>query len=220
MITAAHVGVGIKGLEGQQAARASDYSIGEFKFLRRLVLYYGRESYRKNSTLICFNFYKNILLVMPIFWFGFWDGFSGQLIYDPWIFQFFNVFYASVPIILYALFDEEFPISKYLSITNKKNKYDAQREDTPNEKQELSCGKTKKEEKNKLEIEPKWYELGREGKLFNAKVFWAWMGNGFAHSIIVLFFWLTLLFFYYHYYYHFIFFGTNKIVIFNYKFYL
>ena len=28
MITAAHLGVGISGLEGQQAARASDYSIG------------------------------------------------------------------------------------------------------------------------------------------------------------------------------------------------
>lgn len=28
MITAAHIGVGISGLEGQQAARASDYSIG------------------------------------------------------------------------------------------------------------------------------------------------------------------------------------------------
>jgi len=30
MITAAHVGIGIKGVEGHQAARASDYSIGEF----------------------------------------------------------------------------------------------------------------------------------------------------------------------------------------------
>ena len=28
MITAAHVGIGISGLEGQQAARAADYSIG------------------------------------------------------------------------------------------------------------------------------------------------------------------------------------------------
>jgi len=28
MITAAHIGVGISGLEGQQAARASDYAIG------------------------------------------------------------------------------------------------------------------------------------------------------------------------------------------------
>lgn len=30
MITAAHIGVGIKGLEGAQASRASDYAIGEF----------------------------------------------------------------------------------------------------------------------------------------------------------------------------------------------
>jgi phospholipid-transporting ATPase len=30
MITAAHIGVGIKGVEGNQAARASDYAIGEF----------------------------------------------------------------------------------------------------------------------------------------------------------------------------------------------
>jgi len=28
MITSAHVGVGISGLEGQQAARAADYAIG------------------------------------------------------------------------------------------------------------------------------------------------------------------------------------------------
>jgi len=33
MITAADVGVGISGLEGCQAARASDYAIGQFKFL-------------------------------------------------------------------------------------------------------------------------------------------------------------------------------------------
>ena len=28
MITAAHIGVGIRGLEGQQASRSADYSIG------------------------------------------------------------------------------------------------------------------------------------------------------------------------------------------------
>jgi P-type E1-E2 ATPase len=69
MITAAHVGVGIKGLEGQQAARASDYSIAEFRFLRRLLFVHGRESYRRNSNLVCYNFFKNICLVLPQFWF-------------------------------------------------------------------------------------------------------------------------------------------------------
>ena len=65
MITAAHVGVGIKGKEGQQAARASDYSFGEFRHLKRLMYVYGRECYRKNTTCILFNFFKNMVMVMP-----------------------------------------------------------------------------------------------------------------------------------------------------------
>jgi len=68
MITAANVGVGILGKEGAQAARASDYAISEFRFLRRLMFYFGRESYRKNSLLIFFNFYKNVMLVLPHIW--------------------------------------------------------------------------------------------------------------------------------------------------------
>ena len=83
MITAGHVGIGIKGLEGQQAARASDYSIGEFKFLKRLLFFVGRKCYRKNPTLICYNFYKNMLLVLPFVWFGVFNGYSGKLLYDP-----------------------------------------------------------------------------------------------------------------------------------------
>ena len=34
MIQAAHVGVGISGMEGMQAARSADVSIGQFKFLK------------------------------------------------------------------------------------------------------------------------------------------------------------------------------------------
>lgn len=67
MIMQAHVGVGISGLEGQQAARAADYAIGQFKYLRTLLLVHGREAYRKNSFLVCYMFYKNVLFVMPQF---------------------------------------------------------------------------------------------------------------------------------------------------------
>ena len=118
MITAAHVGIGIKGVEGQQAARASDYSIGEFKVLRRLMLYYGRESYRKNSYLICYNFFKNMVLVLPQFWFGFLDGFSGQTTYNPFLFQLYNIFYASLPIVIYAVLDKEEKGSFFLKNPN------------------------------------------------------------------------------------------------------
>lgn len=108
MITAAHVGIGIRGVEGQQAARASDYAIGEFKVLRRLLLNHGREYYRRNATLICYNFFKNMILVLPQFWFAFYDGFSGISFYDQYLFQLFNLFYTSLPIFVYALMDKEY----------------------------------------------------------------------------------------------------------------
>lgn len=107
MITAAHVGIGISGLEGQQAARASDYSISQFRYLRRLLFVHGRECYRRNSILICYNFYKNVLLVLPLLYYGSLAAFSGQLIFNTWNYQLFNVIYASLPIVLYAIFDKE-----------------------------------------------------------------------------------------------------------------
>lgn len=162
MITAAHIGIGIKGLEGVQAARASDYSIGEFKLLRRLLLNVGRECYRKNALLIFYNFYKNMVLVLPHFWFGFINGFSGQLLYDPWIFQFFNLFYASLPIMIFALFDEEYPKNRYLDVF--------------------------RSEKNILEMKPELYEIGQKSKIFNNYNFWYWYFNGCFQGAVMMYF--------------------------------
>ena len=107
MITEAHIGVGIKGVEGRQAARASDYYFDEFRFLRRLLFVHGRESYRKNSNLILYSFYKNIMIVMAQFWWGTTNYFSGQTIYESVHYQLFNVIYTFLPIIIYAVLDKE-----------------------------------------------------------------------------------------------------------------
>ena len=107
MILAAHVGLGISGLEGQQAARASDFSVGQFCHMQRLMFVHGRECYRRNATLICYNFYKNVLLVTPLFFYGFFSVFSGQVLYNMWLYQLFNMFFASMPICVYAIFDKE-----------------------------------------------------------------------------------------------------------------
>lgn len=114
MITAAHVGVGIAGLEGKQAVRASDYSIAQFSFLKKLLFVHGRECYRRNSTLICFNFYKNVLLVMPLFFYGMFSVFSGQIFYNSWIYQLFNLLFASLPIVYYAVMDREMPVEELM----------------------------------------------------------------------------------------------------------
>ena len=56
MIQAANVGVGIAGEEGRQAVMSSDYAIGQFRFLTRLLLVHGRWSYKRLAEMIpCFS---------------------------------------------------------------------------------------------------------------------------------------------------------------------
>lgn len=112
MINAAHVGVGIAGLEGTQAVRASDFSIAQFRYLQRLMFVHGHECYRRNSALICYNFYKNMLLVLPLFWYGALSAFSGMLLYNQWTYNFYNMFYCFFPIFVYALTDKERPFEE------------------------------------------------------------------------------------------------------------
>lgn len=64
MICKAHVGVGIAGREGMQAAKSADFAIGKFKFLHKLLFVHGREDYRRNGEVVLYMFYKNVLYVM------------------------------------------------------------------------------------------------------------------------------------------------------------
>lgn len=68
MIQAAHVGVGISGVEGLQAARSADVAIAQFRFLKKLLLVHGAWSYQRISKVILYSFYKNITLYMTQFW--------------------------------------------------------------------------------------------------------------------------------------------------------
>lgn len=108
MILQAHVGVGIFGKEGQQAARSADYAIGQFKYLKPLLFFHGREAYRRNSLLILYVFYKNFLYVLTQFYFGFESAFSGQPLYEQFIYQLYNITMTSLPIMWYALYDFEY----------------------------------------------------------------------------------------------------------------
>ena len=58
MIQKADIGVGIAGEEGRQAVMSSDYAIGQFRFLQRLILVHGRWSYRRVAESIANFFYK------------------------------------------------------------------------------------------------------------------------------------------------------------------
>jgi len=70
MIMEAHIGIGVRGKEGTQAVRSADYAVSQFMFLLRLILIHGRWGYRRVSFLVCYYFYKNILLVFTEIWFA------------------------------------------------------------------------------------------------------------------------------------------------------
>lgn len=71
MIQMADVGVGICGQEGRQAVMASDFAMGQFRFLKRLLLVHGHWNYQRIGYLILYNFYRNAVFVMMLFWYVF-----------------------------------------------------------------------------------------------------------------------------------------------------
>ncbi|CAI5704661.1 unnamed protein product [Peronospora farinosa] len=107
MIQAAHIGVGISGQEGAQAVNASDYALAQFRFLQRLLFVHGRWAYRRVAKLMSYMLYKNVTYVLTTFWFGCFCGFSGQPLILDVAAQSFNVLYTSVPLILFAVFDQD-----------------------------------------------------------------------------------------------------------------
>ncbi|GMM32372.1 aminophospholipid-translocating P4-type ATPase [Martiniozyma asiatica (nom. inval.)] len=106
MIQAAHVGVGINGMEGTQAARSADFAIGQFKYLKRLLLVHGSWSYQRISLAILYSFYKNITLYMCQFWYAFSNGFSGQSVVESWSLTLYNVFFVALPPFVIGVFDQ------------------------------------------------------------------------------------------------------------------
>ncbi|KAI0166410.1 hypothetical protein GGR57DRAFT_25183 [Xylariaceae sp. FL1272] len=106
MIQAAHIGVGISGVEGLQAARSADISIAQFRFLRKLTLVHGAWSYHRISKTILFSFYKNIALYMTQFWYSFQNVFSGEIIYESWTLSFYNVFFTVLPPLVLGILDQ------------------------------------------------------------------------------------------------------------------
>jgi phospholipid-transporting ATPase len=106
MIQAAHIGVGISGMEGLQAARSADVSIAQFRFLRKLLLVHGAWSYQRISKVILYFYYKNTALFITQFWYSFQNAFSGQVIVESWTLSFFNVAFTVLPPFVLGIFDQ------------------------------------------------------------------------------------------------------------------
>ncbi|GAB1289701.1 Phospholipid-transporting ATPase IA [Apodemus speciosus] len=105
MIQTAHVGVGISGNEGLQAANSSDYSIAQFKYLKNLLMVHGAWNYNRVSKCILYCFYKNIVLYIIEIWFAFVNGFSGQILFERWCIGLYNVMFTAMPPLTLGIFE-------------------------------------------------------------------------------------------------------------------
>jgi phospholipid-transporting ATPase len=105
MIMEAHIGVGVYGEEGMRAVQASDFAIGEFKLLRRLLMFHGRMNNIRVSEMILYFFFKNFVFTILHFFYGFYNNFSGQTIIDDWFISLYNMIFTAVPLAIRALSD-------------------------------------------------------------------------------------------------------------------
>ncbi|KAI8910338.1 hypothetical protein EDD86DRAFT_205155 [Gorgonomyces haynaldii] len=107
MIQAAHVGVGISGQEGLQAARAADFAVAQFRYLRNLLLIHGSWAYARVSKVIVYSFYKNITLYLIQLWFALHNGFSGTTLFETWSeVASYNVVWTLFPPLAIGIFDQ------------------------------------------------------------------------------------------------------------------
>uniref|UniRef100_A0A4W5LWR8 Phospholipid-transporting ATPase n=1 Tax=Hucho hucho TaxID=62062 RepID=A0A4W5LWR8_9TELE len=106
MILEAHVGIGIMGKEGRQAARNCDYAIPKFKHLKKMLLVHGHYYYIRISELVQYFFYKNVAFIFPQFLYQFFCGFSQQPLYDTAYLTLYNISFTSLPILLFSLIEQ------------------------------------------------------------------------------------------------------------------
>jgi len=118
MIQAAHVGVGITGREGLAAARASDYSFAQFRFLQPLLLVHGHYDYIRVCRFLLGTFYKCTAFYITQFLFQIFCGWSGTSMYEQWTLSLYNVIFSSIPVLIVGVFEKD--VEKETLLTNPK----------------------------------------------------------------------------------------------------
>jgi len=115
MITEANIGVGLHGEEGMSAVQASDFAIGEFQLLKRLLFVHGRNNLYRINEMIIYFFYKNFIFSFSQFYYSTRCLASGQTIIDDWYITCYNLIFTSIPLGIRALTDSD------IDLNDKKN---------------------------------------------------------------------------------------------------
>jgi phospholipid-translocating ATPase len=106
LIQSAHVGVGIYGKEGIQAALASDFSISTFKDLNGLLFWHGRLAYKRSSLLSQFIIHRGIIITIMQAIFTIQFFFVALPIYNGFLILGYSTIFTMLPVFSLVL-DED-----------------------------------------------------------------------------------------------------------------
>ncbi|EGN94742.1 hypothetical protein SERLA73DRAFT_114202 [Serpula lacrymans var. lacrymans S7.3] len=98
MIQAADVGVGIVGKEGKQASLAADFSVTQFSFLTKLLMWHGRNSYRRSAKLAQFVIHRGLIISVMQAVFSAIFYFAPIALYQGWLMMGYATIYTMAPV--------------------------------------------------------------------------------------------------------------------------
>jgi phospholipid-translocating ATPase len=98
MIQAADVGVGIVGKEGKQASLAADFSVTQFSFLGKLLLWHGRNSYRRSAKLAQFIIHRGLIISVMQAVFSAIFYYAPIALYQGWLMVGYATAYTMAPV--------------------------------------------------------------------------------------------------------------------------
>ncbi|EPE10524.1 phospholipid-transporting atpase 1 [Ophiostoma piceae UAMH 11346] len=116
MLAEAHVGIGVSGKEGLQAARVADYSIAQFRFLARLLLVHGRWNYIRTAQFILATFYKEMFFYTPAAAYQWYCGYTGTSIYESWSLTVLNTLFTSLCTIVPGIWEQDLGASILMAV--------------------------------------------------------------------------------------------------------
>ncbi|POS86174.1 hypothetical protein EPUL_002610 [Erysiphe pulchra] len=98
MIQAADVGVGIVGKEGRQASLAADFSIVQFCHLTKLLVWHGRNSYKRSAKLAQFVIHRGLIISICQAMYSIAIKFEPEGLYKDWLLVGYATVYTMAPV--------------------------------------------------------------------------------------------------------------------------
>ncbi|KAH8888748.1 phospholipid-translocating P-type ATPase [Thozetella sp. PMI_491] len=103
MIQAADVGVGIVGKEGRQASLAADFSIDQFFHLTKLLVWHGRNSYKRSAKLAQFVIHRGLIIAVCQTMYSIAINFEPDGLYKDWLLVGYATIYTAAPVLSLVL---------------------------------------------------------------------------------------------------------------------